>query len=175
MSFLQPTAWNGCRFIILTKKRLMVEVRPVLIFGCLGPLIGVAALFYVILPFMEVSGGRPVQRGHFFDDFTSILFIGWVLGLLPALLTGALITRWSATSMPALLLKSAIIGAVVSLVFFGTMFGVVLFGPESINRRLLGFVAPFAVAGGIAAVLCTILSRQYLGTSDGAAADHLPS
>lgn len=143
------------------KKRLMVELRPVLVFGCLGPVIGVTAL-YVILPLMEIVSGRPVRTEHLFDDFTAILFIGWVLGLLPALLTGALITRWSPASVPALLLKSATIGAVVSLLFFGMMFGLVLFGPESLNRHLFSLVAPYAVAGAVAAVVCAMLSRRYL-------------
>lgn len=136
-------------------------LKPALLFGFFGPLIGVAAL-YVILLLMEAVSGRPVRSEHILDDFGSMLLIGWMFGFVPALLTGALLSRWSASSTLALALKSAAIGAIVSSLFFGAIFGVGLFGAMLLDLHLLRFVAPFAVAGGVAAVACAMLSRRYL-------------
>ena len=141
-------------------KRPLDAAKPALLFGFFGPLIGVAAL-YVILLSVDAVSGRPVRNEHIFDNFAVMLLIGWMFGLVPALLTGALLTRWSASSTLArLILTAATIGAVVSLLFFGAIFGIGIFGPQP-DRHLFGFVAPFALAGGVAAAVCAMLSRRY--------------
>lgn len=120
-------------------------LRPALVFCIVGPLIGAVAFDAIHLS-LGAASGRPVSFE--LDDLGATLWFGWMFGFLPALLTGGLLTRWyTPSTLPFLVVKSAAIGAVVSLVFFGALFGVLLFGPEVIDGRFYKWLAPYAVAG----------------------------
>lgn len=124
-------------------------------FSLIGPIVGFLYIaFVVMLP-------GSADKATTVSFFPILFFISYALGVLPALLTGI-----GAACLPARHYHSklrrtafcAILGAVLTLLFFTVVFGVqdVLVGsdrPGSLLHRFALYVAPGMLSGAVMALI----------------------
>jgi hypothetical protein len=139
-------------------------LRGGVLYALLGPLIGLAT--FVVLAIVTSPPGPP-YAGSLETEigfFIAMIFAAYPMAIEPAFVTGAIVglisykgiqeKRWS------LALKSFVIGAIVSFLYFGGWRWPSIWRYLSVNS--IEALAPMVAAGSVAAAISSLLFYRYV-------------